>query len=235
MWMLRSTSILPTNERKMMQKLAPSWQTTLTAAIRRDPKKAGVLGVLLAVLLVVGGRAAIGSKAIPTPAVAGTKTSKPKTDNARGIRVAGRKNNTAAMRTWLSTSLPRLDRNLFAVKLDNYPQLSGKKSKNSPIPTKELTAEEKSAAQTVDEKKEKQTLTEAMQLQARQYKLTSTVTGALPKALINGEMVKEGDVVASGPTESPEGDPLAGFRVLKIEARRVIIEREGIKLEILMK
>ena len=43
--------------------------------------------------------------------------------------------------------------------------------------------------------------------------------GASPKALINGQLVGEGEVVA-------------GFRVLKIEARRMIIEREGIQLEI---
>jgi hypothetical protein len=44
----------------------------------------------------------------------------------------------------------------------------------------------------------------------------------VPKALIDGELVGEGDVVA-------------GFRVLKIGARGIVIEREGIVLEILMK
>jgi hypothetical protein len=45
---------------------------------------------------------------------------------------------------------------------------------------------------------------------------------ASPKAVIGGEMVGEGSVVAE-------------FRVLRIEPRRIIIEREGIKLEIPMK
>ena len=40
--------------------------------------------------------------------------------------------------------------------------------------------------------------------------------------MINGKLIAEGDVVAS-------------FRVLKIEPRRIIVEREGIRLEILMK
>jgi len=53
-------------------------------------------------------------------------------------------------------------------------------------------------------------------------KLQSTVMGPQPSAMVNGEMVREGSVVA-------------GFRVLKIEARRMIVEREGIKLAILMK
>jgi len=43
--------------------------------------------------------------------------------------------------------------------------------------------------------------------------------GASPKALVNGQLVGVGDVVAS-------------FRVCKIEARRIVVEREGIKLEI---
>ena len=40
--------------------------------------------------------------------------------------------------------------------------------------------------------------------------------GASPKALVNGRLVGLGDVVAS-------------FRVTKIEARRIVVEREGIK------
>ena len=52
--------------------------------------------------------------------------------------------------------------------------------------------------------------------------LLSTVMGAKPKAMINGELVGEGDVIAA-------------FRVIRIEARRVIVEREGIRLEITMK
>ena len=39
--------------------------------------------------------------------------------------------------------------------------------------------------------------------------------------MVNGEMVHD-------------GDNIAGFRVLKIEARQVIVEREGVKLALLM-
>ena len=61
-------------------------------------------------------------------------------------------------------------------------------------------------------------------------RLQSTVMGATPKAVIDGEMVSEGDVVACG-----TGETRTTFRVLKIEPRRIIVEREGIKLEIQMK
>jgi hypothetical protein len=46
--------------------------------------------------------------------------------------------------------------------------------------------------------------------------------GPQPKAMIEGKLVNEGEVAA-------------GFRVLKIEPRRITIEREGIVLEIQMK
>ncbi len=54
--------------------------------------------------------------------------------------------------------------------------------------------------------------------------------GTRPKAVINGDLVGEGDLVASG-----TGRARTQFRVLKIEPRRIIVEREGIRLEIPMK
>ncbi len=41
-----------------------------------------------------------------------------------------------------------------------------------------------------------------------------------PKAVVNDKTVGEGSVVE-------------GFRILKIEANRIIVEREGVKLEVL--
>jgi hypothetical protein len=46
--------------------------------------------------------------------------------------------------------------------------------------------------------------------------------GETPKALIDGELVGEGDMVGS-------------FRVLRIEPRRIIVERDGVRLEIPMR
>jgi hypothetical protein len=60
-------------------------------------------------------------------------------------------------------------------------------------------------------------------------RLQTTLMSAKPRAVVNGAMVKEGDVIACGPV-----DNRTEFRVSKIEARRIIVEREGIKLEIPM-
>jgi len=70
-----------------------------------------------------------------------------------------------------------------------------------------------------DQQREHDALVANLRKQAEQLKVQSTVMGASPKALINGEFVGVGSVVAS-------------FRVTKIEARRIVVEREGIRLEV---
>jgi hypothetical protein len=81
-----------------------------------------------------------------------------------------------------------------------------------------------------DVRKERQILIENLQQQASQLRLQSTMMGASPKAVVDGGLVGEGDVVACG-----AGETRTVFRVLKIEPRRIVVEREGIKLEIQMK
>lgn len=213
-----------------------TWQANLTAAARRDPKKATVLAVLIVILLVAVGRMAIGGKASPARASASPPGPKQQMANTKTLRVAARRDSSAAMGQWLSSPAPKVQRNIFAMKLEYYTQVSIRKSKTARLlGDKNLNEEEKSLQQQADDKKERQTLTESLQFEARQLKLTSTMMNATPTAIINGQMVREGDVVASGPGETPQGAPATGFRVLKVEPRRVIIEREGIKLEILMK
>ena len=88
------------------------------------------------------------------------------------------------------------------------PQAAGDAAKSGPSPA--------------DVKKERQAFAENIREQAGQLKLQTTIMGAVPKALVNGQLVGEGDVVAS-------------LRIVKITARGMVIEREGIKLEIQMK
>ena len=66
-----------------------------------------------------------------------------------------------------------------------------------------------------------QGLIQNLRQQAGQLQLTSTVMGPRPKAVINGQMVGEGEIVAQ-------------FRVVKIDARSAVVERDGVRLEIAM-
>jgi hypothetical protein len=72
-----------------------------------------------------------------------------------------------------------------------------------------------------DQQVQRQAMIDEIQTNARSLQLQSTMLGATPSAMVDGQMVREGSIVA-------------GFRVLKIEARRMVVEREGIKLEIFM-
>ena len=81
---------------------------------------------------------------------------------------------------------------------------------------------EKSLMLQADQRDKRENLLANYKDQAAKLRLDSIIWGAQPKAMIEGKLLAEGDVVAS-------------FRVLKIEQRRIIVEREGIRLEILMK
>ena len=76
-------------------------------------------------------------------------------------------------------------------------------------------------AQQADQKDKRENLIANYRAEAAKLRLQSTMMGSQPRAMVNGELVREGSVVAS-------------FRVEKIEARRIIVEREGIRLEIQM-
>lgn len=209
-------------------------------AAQADPKKFGVLGILCLVFVLTLGRMVLTGSTAPKSAQAslgGTsstngsqvKTSKDRNGGASNKSTgAGTSSLPDAARPelleWARGPMTPIGRNLFAIKLDYYPQDGSKvdQTLRAPVGDGFWDKVAKSMASKADQRKERQILIENLQLQAMQVKLQSTVMGATPRALVNGTVVREGDVVAS-------------FRVFKIEARRIIVEREGIKLEIPMK
>ncbi len=188
----------------------------LTQAVRADPKKAGVLGVLVLAMAGLWARAWMSGDAGPQIAHAASQSVAP---TAGGKDVTG---NGAAIAEWSRGSIQPLGRNLFAVKLDYFPQDGARTVLRAPQGDGFWDQLAKSMASRADQQKERQWLLENLKLQAAQLRLHSVIMSATPAALINDALVGEGDVVGS-------------FRVLKIESRRIIVEREGIKLEILMK
>jgi hypothetical protein len=200
----------------------------LQAAARKDPKKAGVLGVLALVMAGLWGKALVHPDPSPAAAAAAAaahastgatssaaRSSVP-TDNARRP--------VAPRTSWTTVKLAPADRNLFLVDYDRF-EKSGK-STASAAPAQQsadsAAAPAKSGPTPADLNKERQILVANLQTQAAQLKLQTTVMGPSPKALVNGTLVGEGDTVAS-------------FRVVKITPRGMVIEREGIKLEVQMK
>ena len=213
----------------MTPKPVPTWQSKLNDALRSDPKRTGVLVVLALVLVVVLGRTVIGSKADPAPATANVITPAQRTMTSvdADLRPSGKNDTAVAVQRWLTATPPKITRNLFAVRLEYYPQLSSRSLRQNGAARAE---DDKSAAEAADVQKQRQARIDAVQALARQLKLQSTVMSVVPQALINGQMLKEGDVVVSG-----SGEDSGSFQVLKIEPRRVIVERDNVKLEIVMK
>jgi hypothetical protein len=129
------------------------------------------------------------------------------------------------LRKWADAPLAPVSRNLFAIRLEYFP-VEGPKTPTGDVRERAddgfWARLEKSLALQADQRDKRENQKANYIKAAAQLKLNSTIMGPQPKALVTGELVGEGDVVAE-------------FRVVKIEARRVIVEREGIRLEIQMK
>jgi len=198
-----------------------SWFAKLAQAAKADPKKASVLAVLVLVMVVMWFRL-LGGSSTPSAAMASPTASRgdtvlmPPLSRAAGARATS----VIAMHEWAIKPLSPLSRNPFTINFDFFPQNGAK------VPTLRAPQGDgfwdqlaKSMTARADQRKEHEVLVENLRLQAAQLKVQSTVMGPSPRALINGELLGVGDVVAS-------------FRVEKIEARRIVVEREGIKLEL---
>jgi hypothetical protein len=195
------------------------------AAAKKDPKKAGVLAVLV---LVMGGMwvKVLGR---PAPATAAAADAAPATAAVTPAGAPGTgsaapsykpKSKSATRAAWAAMKLAPASRNLFQIDYQRY-ERSGKAPGDQPL-TEGQTSSPKSGPSPADLKKERQILVNNLQSQATQLKLQTIVMGASPKALVNGRLVGEGDVIAS-------------FRVAKITARGITVEREGIRFDVSMK
>ena len=213
--------------------MAPRQPRTLwdkiTRAVRNDPQKAGILTVLVAILVVLQIRLQM-SEDSANRARAAANVAQPLADNpppfgavTPEVHAAARPHDTAsALRAWMDAPSAPLTRNLFEVDLDRFPHDGSRVQTANKDVVGFWDELAKSLVSRADVKKERQILVENLARQASQLRLQSTIMGASPKAVIDGGLVGEGDVVAT-------------FRVLRIEPRRIVVEREGIKLEIQMK
>jgi hypothetical protein len=235
----------------MSQLGAQAWVEKLSEAARQDPRKTGALGVLLVVLAVMGGRMMLTGDSQPARAAGmsvgnstsantragfgpvgaiGSKASTGTTGNNLSaidldpVATSRANNSSKRLREWMRAPITPVNRNLFFVKLDYFPSDGSRPALGNRTPADgEFWGRlEKSLMLQADQRDKRENLLANFRDQAAKLRLDSIIWGAQPKAMIEGKLVAEGDVVAS-------------FRVLKIEQRRIIVEREGIRLEIQMK
>ena len=189
----------------------------------------GLAAGLMAMLLVRSGSSNVAAPGLAA-AMSSSRSSQlldaPIAPNAPRVAAA---DSNQSYRKWLSAELPAaLTRNPFTTTADYYPVDATRPGEDSRTYTDD-DARAKSLSSPADQE-DRVNRAQHLRQQAAGLRLESTVMGSTPRALINGEMVEEGEVVAYGSDQAR-----TSFRVVKIEARRIIVEREGIKLEIPMK
>ena len=210
------------------------------AAIRGDPRKTGlaaILGVLLVLMVMrsLGGGAtrphAVSAAAVSPSSLSGASSGPARSSKSRAggndssASSAARPTNAmASQQQWAESPAAPISRNLFAVRLEYFP-VDGLRNGAVGGDGEDdgfWGRLEKSLTLQADQRDKRENQIAHYKAKAAELRLESTMMGPQPKAMVNGELVGEGDAVAS-------------FRVLKIEARRIIVEREGIRLEIQMK
>jgi hypothetical protein len=202
----------------------PSLLNQLTAALKSDPRKTWVLTILLTVMLVLWGRMMLGGHS-PAEVLAGAPET---SDISTGVvgHLSGHHGQRVPLAEWARQPAASLSRNLFSVPFDYYPQDGSRlpEVSRSNLDGGFWDDLAKSMSAHADQKKERQILIDNLRTQASDLSLEGTVLGSQPKAWVNGSLVGVGEQVGS-----------SGFRVVKIEARGIVVEREGVRLEVPMK
>ena len=202
-----------------------TWTDKLLQPMRASPKKFSVMIGLALILLVLVLRLLLGSTG-PSSAsasvsrwVGGTIS----TASARGAdsdapqRISPQQ---WAILDWARQPILPLKRNLFAVPIEYY-RRNGDLAADLSVDAGFWDRLAKSLTAHADQQEQRQILIENVRIMAASLKLQSIVMGAQPSAMVNGDVVTE-------------GSDIAGFHVLRIEPRTLIVERQGVRLAIVM-
>ncbi|MBN8644769.1 MAG: hypothetical protein J0L61_05945 [Planctomycetes bacterium] len=195
----------------------------LVVILRADPKRAGVLGVLAVVLTVVSVRAMIAGG--PSRASAASKDGTARTTAealAAGAGVAAALEKRTG-RIVTAPTPPAELRDVFRLDAAAFPQPSQVKAETSQVAEKSGVA--------VAENPEEAALRERAALEARVAKeasllrLRGTLLGSNPTAVIETPADRRSVVVTPG-------QEVLGFTLIEVKASGVVLEKEGVRVEI---
>lgn len=201
-----------------MQRSTTAIQQRIVAQIKAEPRKAAALGVLAAVMGVLWLKSGSSTHVLPSSASA-RALSAPSDSQSPAMSTHAEK----ALRDltqWLKKPLPESERNLFSLKMDYFPA-DGSRPPEQPRVGQSFWDElGKSLASKADQEKARRILLDNLRIAASSLNTQGTMmANGSPKALVNGTWVGEGETVA-------------GFKIVQIEAQRMIVEREGVRLEV---
>jgi len=198
-----------------------AWQQVTAIIARPGAKKSLALAVLIAVMVVMWGGVFLTGHARPRAAAASSVGRSAGTGGDTVLANPQLSQAAQALQEFTRSSIGLVDRNIFLVKLDYFAAEGSRLASPQPVITGFWDELAKSMAAKADQEKAKRILAENLQTQASRLQLQSTVmSDGAPKAMVNDTLVSEGETIG-------------GFRVVKIEARRIIVEREGVRLEVL--
>ena len=197
-----------------------SWPKQVKFAVRAEPGRAVLLGLLVVLLLGLWGRL-LWSNRVPAEAMAQRL--------AGGTLALGSDNSSSyappsvqsglSIAEWARQPVGKLTRNFFTVPYDYYP-LDPKHAADEPTHNDSANSPSTQA----DQLKERQILVANVQEQAASLSLDGIVMGPNPQASLNGQLLGVGQDIGS-----------TGFRILRIEPTRVIVESRGVKIQLTMK
>jgi hypothetical protein len=171
-------------------------------AMRRNPRRTGLLGGLLVAMLTFGGRLLVTGPAAATASLI-RSSAVTRIDPPQPAAHAPVGN---AVMDWLAQPRRSVDRNLFTINPDFYTNASEE--------TNGINAD-------VDTASEPRFMKQDSRAPASQFKLQTTLMDSSPSAMINGQLVREGDLIS-------------GFTVVRIVPGKIVLRRVGVELEIAM-
>jgi hypothetical protein len=199
----------------------PGWSDSMFRQVKAEPKKAAALVLSVAVLVAMWVKIFV--FADPRQVTAGPITgATPKAGGSHSPTQPLTGANRSFLQ-WIRQPITGTKRNLFAIKLDYFP-VDGSRPMFSGDDTDGFWDQlAKSLAAKADQEKARGILRDNVVMRASRLDLQSTgMFNGIPKAMVNGTIVQEGDTIE-------------GFRIVTIETKRIVVELEGIQVQVIFK
>jgi len=189
--------------------------------VKAEPKKAAALLLLMAVLIAMWAKIFLFSepRQVSASASAGQNSKVPTSYTLnQQLSPASR-----SLLEWTRKPITGTKRNLFAIKLDYFPVDGSRPMFSGDDADGFWDQLAKSLAAKADQEKARGILRDNVRAKASRLDLQSTgMFNGSPKAMVNGTIVQEGDTIE-------------GFLIVKIETKRIVVELEGIQVEVIFK
>lgn len=202
----------------------------LVAEIRRDKKRTIILAALLAVGGIMGVRLIVkhglpGSASASVSSVEGSGILPPVEDQASdfGDSLPASADNDTRREQYLMSLDRNITRDLFTAHLDFFPRSSSKAvaADRAPAGPGWFTDVRKRVLAKQQAESEHLARLHAIRAQARELSLTSTILGGSPAAVINGQVVRKGQMIG-------------GFRLESVGSDRCVLSRDGMRVDLMM-